>query len=137
VASTTYADIGLSANITPATATNKVLVTVTVQAETTRSSSQNGWGVKILRDSTAIWTASSVSGEGPTDTSYLGAVISSMTLSSIQTIQILDSPATTSQITYKVQGACKLSTSSGTVKFQTDRTGTDGTSIIVLQEVVA
>ena len=48
LASSTYTDTGLSASLTPSSATNKVLVTWTMQADL--ATADRGFGVKLLRD---------------------------------------------------------------------------------------
>jgi hypothetical protein len=108
-ASGTFADItGLSVSITPSNANNKILILAEVRAATPSS---NGSFIRAMRDSTAIYIGDAgggsrirVSSQGynPDGNSNTN-----------QTIMFLDSPATTSSTTYKIQ-ACVGGTS-GTV----------------------
>jgi hypothetical protein len=99
VTGTTYTDTGLTATITPTASTSKVLVLVSIPYEL-GSSNNNGGFFKLLRGSTSIcenaynpymyganWTSSAGS-------NYIDGVCS---------MNVLDSPATTSATIYKVQ----------------------------------
>ncbi len=109
-----WADItGLSVSITPSSASNKILV-LTVVNYTTTGAASNGY--RLVRNSTPISIAdaagsrplfSGMNADGNINTSW---IMSSST-------NYLDSPATTSAITYKVQA---FGTYSGTmyVNFQ-------------------
>ena len=96
--STSYTDVtGLSATITPTSATSKIFVLVTACGNTNGS---KGYG-QIVRDSTAIAIGNADgskvratfdmnnAGSGNRGQSYVG--------------QILDSPGTTNAVTYKLQ----------------------------------
>ena len=90
--STSYTDTGLSASITPTLSTSKILLMwhiSNVMVATT------GYGVKVLRDSTAVFT-------NPNKYDPYHNTGSHRTRNSWT---YLDSPATTSSITYKVQTA--------------------------------
>jgi len=102
--STSYVDVtGLSATITPSSSSNKVLVLVNLSLTDQHGS---GGGAKLLRGSTDIGLSdtagsrrrSSFSGSGYTGD---GAGESNMQMS--LNSSVLDSPATTSATTYKVQ----------------------------------
>ena len=99
-----YVDItGLSATITPTSASNKVLVFCNLSLTGQHG---NGGGAHILRGATAIGIAdtsgsarrSSFSGSG-----YTGDGSGSDIMQFAVTTSFLDSPATTSATTYKVQ----------------------------------
>ena len=99
--STSYTDItGLSVAITPTLATSKVLVTVTLSG----SQGTSGNGVfKLVRGATdiAVSTAgSNINGFAMVSDSYSSSAFSCA-------ITFLDSPATTSATTYKIQGICE------------------------------
>ena len=104
-----WADItGLSVSITPSSASNKILV-LTVVNYTTTGAASNGY--RLVRNSTPISIAdaagsrplfSGMNADGNINTSW---IMSSST-------NYLDSPATTSAITYKVQA---FGTYSGTM----------------------
>jgi len=118
--STSYTDItGLSVSITPTSASNRILVITAVNSSATAS----GWNsfFRMMRDSTPI---------------FIGNSAGSRTLSSFQhylgnnqdirclTASFLDSPNTTSSVTYKVQTASQSGGGSVTVNM----TGADGDS---------
>jgi hypothetical protein len=99
-----YVDItGLSASITPTSASNKVLVFCNLSLTAQHG---NGGGAILLRGSTAIGQAntsgsarsSSFSGSG-----YTGDGSGESIMQFAVTTSYLDSPATTSETTYKVQ----------------------------------
>lgn len=92
-ASVTYTDTGLTATITPSSATSKVLVLISCQGAGKDTS--NTWArLQFLRGATVL---------GVMDT-YIGANASLLSnfVGSVCT-DYLDSPATTSATTYKVQ----------------------------------
>jgi len=91
--STTYADTGLTASITPTSATNKVLVIVSQNGcSKTAGNSGNSLGLRLVRGSTTI-------AQIAVETGYTGS--SSFLLMGSAGIAYLDSPATTSATTYK------------------------------------
>jgi hypothetical protein len=100
--STSFVDSGLTATITPKFSTSKILVLVTNywQSYVTSGNARDAGGAfKIVRNSTDIWTSSTV-------TAYLdggtGATLSFNILGT-WSMNYIDSPATTSATTYKVQ----------------------------------
>jgi hypothetical protein len=91
----TFADTGLTASITPKFATSKILVLVS-QNGIVKNPSSVGTGVQIqlLRNSTVISKIQGYAAYNDTSSyNYIGGVSSSY----------LDSPATTSSTTYKTQ----------------------------------
>jgi hypothetical protein len=130
----TFVDItGLSATITPASASNKVLVTVTGVMGVT----PNGYAmaVNLVRGSTSIAIGDA---RGSTTRCFAGGTSNTADGRSF-TVCFLDSPATTSATTYKVQ----LSAESGATSIiggcsdgvQVYHFSTP--SIITLQEIAA
>lgn len=93
----TYADTGLSASITPTSSSSKILVFVN-QNGVGKSAGDTDAGVRIrlLRDATQLTTITDRFAYTGTLLSLIVAVGNSY----------LDSPATTSSITYKTQFAC-------------------------------
>lgn len=119
--STSYADTGLTANITPSATSSKVLVIVShAQVNKTSGNSGSGVSIKLLRASTDIYAAFAV---GYTNT----------TLSQNHNVSFtyLDSPSSTSALTYKTQFA--NITAAAEVGVQTNNT----TSTIILMEIGA
>jgi hypothetical protein len=131
VASTTYTDTGLSASITPTSSTSKILVLVTQQTFFTRTANIMGFGLKLLRGSTAVYEPSNTDRYGQGWIRATGAT--EVAGVSMCTFAYQDSPATTSSTTYKIQGACFLATSSGSITFQEN----SSSSNIVLLEIGA
>ena len=126
--SSTYADTGLTASITPSSATSKVLVLVTQQG-VSKSAASSATGVKIqlLRGATSILKM----GDANANTnSLLLANIGSVSGS------YLDSPATTSSTTYKTQFASTNATSQARVQ-NFDADSAAAVSTITLMEIGA
>ena len=96
---TTFSDIsGMTINITPASASNKILVQFTVNIS---NKSNGALHVRLVRDSTAIGI-SDASGSRLRCTALIRRSGDNNT-SGTGTPVFLDSPSTTSQITYKAQ----------------------------------
>jgi len=103
--STTPADNGLTVDITPTSSSNKVLVITSFAMRMSRSSSYYANAmVNLKRDTTNIIARS---GGNVQDYGFESNALSSNTLylNIRMHLHILDSPATTSQTTYKVQTA--------------------------------
>ena len=102
--SQSFVDItGLSVAITPSSASNKILVSYTIQVGT------NGYcDIRLLRGSTNIALGDAASPRTQSTTHQGGPVA---TASETFAIQWLDSPSTTSATTYKLQGAVPYSAS--------------------------
>jgi hypothetical protein len=126
VTSTSFTDSGLSGSITPTSASSKILVLITQPIYVARTSATNWTGtVQIVRDSTAIWVPANFT---------LGLVLGTSTVDATSrtymTLNYLDSPATTSSVTYKTQIKAD---SSGTVTTQPS----NSPSQIILMEIAA
>ena len=117
--SQTWTDIaGLSVQITPSSSSNKIMVFATVQG----NSIQNvACFLRTMRDSTAVGIANTSSAR-----STVSAALKEVTAYDIQSASwnFLDSPSTTSQITYKVQIY-----SNGGVVINTGTTSADNWSV--------
>jgi hypothetical protein len=136
VSTTTYTDTGLSATITPTSTSNKILILVSQQVSSSRNLTNAGLGIRLLRDSTVIWTP--IEGAtGPTSSfvSAAGSGATQMKLWVHQHHQYLDSPSTTSAVTYKTQGRPYNIADSGAAIFQDASTVENGSSRIILMEV--
>jgi len=99
--STSYVDGGLSASITPSATSSKVLVMVNQSLRTRRDSSGDAQGgaIKLLRDTTTII--------GGTQAYEIYLEITGATMIdkySRTCLEILDTPSSTSSLTYKIQG---------------------------------
>jgi len=97
--STTYADTGLTATITPTSASSKILVLVSQYYTMERSANGVNGGIILLRGSTILLDDSNkenlVSYAAGATAVYSGTSLS---------LSYYDSPATTSATTYKTQG---------------------------------
>jgi hypothetical protein len=101
MSSTTYADVGLSVSITPSSASSKIYVMTTLSAVGKNGGNANTTVLaRLLRDSTSIFFASDRIGY--TNTSVINNIGSVV-------LNKLDSPSTTSAITYKAQIASFVS----------------------------
>jgi hypothetical protein len=101
--STSLVDVtGLSATITPSSTTSKIMVMVTLSGVTTDQTDSSSGGYVLLRDSTqiAVNTALAYDRTGQLSIRSLGAS-TAVTLN--HATNFLDSPATVSALTYKVQ----------------------------------
>ena len=119
--STTYADTGLTASITPISTSNKVLVLFS-QAGCHKSGGNTHGRLKLLRDSTDLYEPDNYYGWTNSTSNAGVATISGC---------YLDSPSSSSSVTYKTQ--FNNGDGAGTVYVQI----LSGTSTITLMEVVA
>ena len=128
VASTTYTDTSLTASITPSATSSKVLVLVTQNYYIYRSTSGfQSMGLQLLRGATTIVDPNgNYSMNAEIGTGVLG-------IQTYATIAYLDSPSSTSSLTYKTQGKVGATTNSGAVTFQNG----NSPSYIILMEVGA
>jgi hypothetical protein len=120
---TTYADSGLTLNITPTASTSKILAFATTLTAKNAVATTAAVDIKLVRNSTTL-TAT-------TQLNYTGTALYQITQWSMT---YLDSPATTSSTTYKVQ--FKLTNGAG--GNQISRVQADGsTGTITLMEIGA
>lgn len=117
--STTYADTNLTADITPANSSNKVLVLVSQSI--TSSGNRAGAAIRILRGTTEIEEYSQISNVENQMAQHF--------------IQHLDSPSSTSSTTYHTE--VKRIDQSGTVVAQRNDASGNATSTITLIEIGA
>ena len=127
VASTSVADTGLTVNITPTASTSKILVQVNQNIVTDIDTNLANSKIKLLRDSTTAvdFTANIARIEAGS--------VSAVKFGNLTTFSHLDSPSTTSQITYKTQGAISSTSNNGTARFQNSSVP----SIITVMEILA
>lgn len=136
--SATYTDLtGLTLTITPSSTTSQILVAYSVQAS--GNAGTNMGGIQIVRGATAIGNAAAASNRsvGNTVIPELGAAVMGQV-----TNTFLDSPATTSATTYKLQ--IRTFGAGGTIIY-VNRTQTDtdlaafgrGTSTLTVMEISA
>jgi hypothetical protein len=126
-ATNTYADTTLTANITPSSASSRVMVFVMHPYTTIKAAQEVSIDIQLLRDATVIHNPPS-----GVNSFFLGGAASSAFTNiehfGILNFSILDSPATTSAITYKTQFKAP---NAGTIQVQRN----SYTSTIILLEV--
>ena len=117
---TTPADTGLTATITPSSATSKVLVLVAQQGVyKSAGNAQNSINLQLMRGATQIQKIATNVFYTNTTLEFLGSVSTAY----------LDSPATTSATTYKTQFYNYVASASVAVQIQ----GSDLSTIILLE----
>ena len=127
IASTSYADTTVTANITPTSTSNKILVNISINCNVDRDNSDGWVGIKLLRDSTNLWESDSYIAWD--EAGGVGAIKASDQVPLVY----LDSPSSTSALTYKVQGKSSHTSNNGQARFQIS----DNPSSITLMEISA
>jgi hypothetical protein len=126
--STSMTDISLTATITPSSATSTILAMVSVTYYMDRNSNQKGCATRLVRGATTVFD-DGTSNKGSGYIFVTGA--SDVALGNRIAFNYLDSPATTSATTYKVQAA--TDNAGGTFLLQQ----LNATSSIILIEIGA
>jgi hypothetical protein len=123
--SASFVDTGLTASITPSSSTSKILVTFNLSG-IAKNGGNTAMGVQLVRGSTAILGLNGIAGyEGTTGYNGVGDIGTTY----------LDSPATTSSTTYKVQA---LTFNAGSVYWNQIYTASyTVSSTITLMEIAA
>jgi uncharacterized protein YabE (DUF348 family) len=104
ITAATYEDTGITADITPSSATSKILVLISANALNTGVSvAYLGSGARIMRGATAVLT-------NGTAQQLETASANPISLMTQQGFTYLDSPATTSATTYKLQAKLNAGT---------------------------
>jgi hypothetical protein len=128
IATTTFTDTTITATITPTSATSRIMVLVQGQVYADRAASQCFYSARLLRDATTIHNIEPAG-------SYNFSGATNATIQNLFPINWVDSPATTSAITYKVQGKVQSTSSGATTTWQ--NSGGNATSTIILLEIGA
>ena len=116
-------DTGLTASITPSSTSNKILAIVSQSGVRNYGDAAGGVHIELFRDSTLLKLMSNRASEnGSANGNGIGSV----------SISYLDSPSSTSSITYKTQFRAR-SGGGGTARVQDD----SSTSSITLMEIAA
>ena len=130
---------GLSASITPASTSNKILIIAYINGTVSTSTGSYGGRLQLVRGTTNIAQGDSA-GSRQVGTGHLGGQ-DSWPFAQTTTITFLDSPSTTSSTTYKIQCA---HTQSKTIRINTSNNDSDSStyalrmiSSITLLEVAA
>jgi hypothetical protein len=117
----------LTVNITPTATTSKVLVEVNQNIVTDIDTNLANSLLQLRRDSTSVITF------GANIARIEAGNQSAVKFGNLTTFSFLDSPSTTSQITYKTRGAISSTSNNGTARFQNSSVF----SIITVMEVLA
>jgi len=139
--SSSYVDVtGMSASITPTSATSKIYIVVSIASMVDATTGQFGGNLRLLRNSTAI-AIGDAAGSAVLASVVAGGYSNQPEFSGSSTVTYLDSPATTSATTYKIQA---LHTQNKTVRINSvsgdDSSATYGarySSTITLWEIAA
>ena len=127
IASTSYTDTGLTASITPTSASSKILVIVNQSVYNQQNTNAARlFELQLLRGATTIMDKDFYSYAGTGANGYFETGLDGTQI-------ILDSPATTSSTTYKTQGRMDSTASSTVLVFQ----GGSGESTMTLMEIAA
>ena len=130
ITAASYTDMtNMSLSITPTSTSSKVLIVSYFQVRVFRQSSNSGGGSRIVRDSTTVFEPKA-DGTGPYQFYLaLGGTTSEYNLHAPCHMSFLDTPATTSATTYKLQG--RVYNSSSNPEFRIE-----GQSSLTLMEVL-
>lgn len=124
--STTLSSSGLTASITPTSATSKILVMVNPLLAVLRTSGTSMASLQVVRGATSIYAAERTL-----------AIDTGTFLSSNIAISVLDSPATTSSTTYTLNYACSTAGTAGVRLNDYNTTTPTVGSTITLMEIAA
>jgi hypothetical protein len=136
--SATFADTGLTVSITPTVSTSKILVMVTI-GDAGAATSAGTLGLNLVRGSTNI-AQGTASGSSTVTTFGVGSFGDQNASWGSQSITYLDSPATTSATTYKVQFASTYNSISCTINGSNNNAGSYNLSTystITVMEIAA
>ena len=136
---TAYVDTGLTADITPASSSNKIMVIVSQSWYLDRGTDQARGGIRLVRESTVIEEGPN-QGDGSAGGGF--GVSTANGPSAIQTagrynLTMVDSPSTTSEITYHTEMANHQTGSSPTLTINKSlgNNGQNGKGYITLLEI--
>ena len=125
ITSTSYTDSGLSATITPSSATSKVLILVNQCILANRAATTFDGAVDLRRSNTSIYLQEFANGLS----AAVQGAFSDIQLRTYHNATYLDSPATTSATTYKTMG--KLATAANGAQLVFQQNSAIGTMILL------
>jgi hypothetical protein len=113
IASISLTDTSITATITPTSATSKILVIVNAEFQAYRGANEVGSRVMLLRDGGSIL-------DYPLETPmyFRANGATAVYFSNILPVTYLDSPATTSATTYKIQSCLTTTANSASITYQ-------------------
>jgi hypothetical protein len=123
IATTTYTDTTITATITPTASTSKILVLVSAPIWLSSSTTNTGYAnARLLRGATTLDTHTALFMENTGNTAYSDIMR--------YNLSYVDSPATTSSTTYKMQSAMNSVLNSRQVQWQFN---SEKSSIILME----
>ena len=133
IASTSMTATTISRTITPSAASSKVLVIVSAAVQFDGTASAVGFGAELRRDSTTVYSQdASGYNTGYLNVTTLSAPVANTNIKSFSWAY-LDSPSSTSELTYTVRGRVFSTSSDRRVVFQSESV----MSTIICQEIGA
>jgi hypothetical protein len=117
ISSATFTDTSLSVSITPSSTSSKVMVLVTQGWQSSRTDSGLDFAFRLNRDSTTVY-APHQTGNIITFGFSLSGVTAINAYYGIMPITYVDSPASTSALTYKTQASLRTTSNSGVLTIQ-------------------
>jgi hypothetical protein len=117
ISSATFTDTSLSVSITPSSASSRIMVLVTQGWQSSRSDSGMDFAFRLNRDSTTVY-APHQTGNVITLGFSLSGVTAINAYYGIMPITYVDSPASTSALTYKTQASLRTTSNSGVLTIQ-------------------
>ena len=134
IASTAFTDTGLTATITPSSASNKILVIVSSNLQFSRGTTSASGGVRVRRVTGGVDTNIYEAGNSnPTLGNQMNGHGSGIFSRMNMAVNIEDSPNTTSSCVYRVQAAAETTSNTGKVTAQEENTP----SHMTLMEIAA
>ena len=129
----TYVDTTLTANITPASTSNKILVMVMQLFTISNSASSGGAAIQVLRDSTSVYQPPANTGTFPFTRFFSITGATAINNTQNENLSFVDSPSSTSALTYKTQG--RPYAAGTTATFNPTGSLVAATSTIILMEI--
>ena len=111
-----FVDTGLSGTITPTSTSSKILVVISQHMEVDRDNNTNGSHYKVLRDSTSLMST----GEHALKVEASGGSVGTVKVATFMHFNFLDSPASTSELTYKTQAKPNSTSNNNIVRLNRD-----------------
>ena len=127
IAASSFTDTGITVSITPKFSTSKILVLATVQCS---GPSNIYFRVNLVRNSTTLAQPSYTGNNPSTSNAYAGDLSINSEVYNVS-VNYLDSPATTSATTYKIQG--QVGAGTGYINTRADSVGNQISNITVME----
>jgi len=128
---TTFVDIGLSVNITPSSSSSKIFVKASVTYSINNNTYGTLGGIRLARGSTGI----GIGGNDGSSYTVVGDGSTATWLAVTAPLQFLDSPSSTSELTYKVQAKQNIGGTETFVSNGKKNSEASGSSTITVMEI--